>query len=220
MKPRMAPRSLRAEKSQPESVSSSSSEPTGPKVETAVSRSQFDHMWYPGRFGYAFTNALTIAGSLGGSKLNRKGTGWKTNGTFWSMDGGEVASRAKLTVISGTRVTPSRSFARVLASSVRLGLTRRGEVTPVIVSGARTMPDMSPGGVPVSSTRSGATADKVSPPAWPWLPRLRLLQRGGWRGRPECPSSATKRCCRRARHRRASRRPSLSPCRGGRSTMS
>jgi hypothetical protein len=32
--------------------------------------------------------ALTEAGSLGGSKLNLKGTGWKTDGTSWSMDGG------------------------------------------------------------------------------------------------------------------------------------
>jgi hypothetical protein len=60
---------------------SSSSEPAGPKVETTVSRSQVDHMWYPGRFGYAITKALTIAGSLGGLKLNRKGMGWKTDGT-------------------------------------------------------------------------------------------------------------------------------------------
>jgi hypothetical protein len=142
------------------------------------------------------------------------------DGTSWSMDGGEVASGAEHTVISGTRVTPSRSFARVLASSVRLGLTRRGEVTPAVVSGARTMPDMSPGGVPTSSTRSGATANKVSPPAWPWLPRLRLLRRGGWRGRPECSSSAAGRCRRRSRRRRASRRPSLSSRREGRSTMS
>jgi hypothetical protein len=128
----MAPGSLRAEKSQPESGSSSSSEPAGPKVETAVSQSQVDDMWYPGRFGYAFTKALTVAGSLGGSKLNRKGTGWKTNGTSWSLDGGGVASGAEHTVISSTRVTPSRSFARVLASSVRLVLTRRGEVTPAV----------------------------------------------------------------------------------------
>jgi hypothetical protein len=164
--------------------------------------------------------ALTVAGSLGGSKLNRKGTGWKTDGTSRSMDGGEVASGAEHTVISGTRVTPSRSFARVLASSVRLGLTRCGEVTPAVISGARTMPGMSLGGVPASSTRSGATADKVPPLAWPWLPHLRLLRRGGWRGRPECSSSATGRCCRRALHRRASRGPSLSSCREGRSTMS
>jgi hypothetical protein len=116
-------------------------------------------MWYPGRFGYAFTKALTIAGSLSGSKLNRKGTGWKTDGTSWSMDSGEVASGAEHTVISGTRVTPSRSFARLLASSVHLGLTRRGEVTPVVASGARKMFDMSLGGVPASSTHSGATAD-------------------------------------------------------------
>jgi hypothetical protein len=178
----MAPGSLRVEKSQPELGMSSSSEPAGLKVETAVSRSQVDHMWYPGRFGYAFTKALTIAGLLGGSKLIRKGMGWKTDGTSWSLDGGEVASGAVHTVISGTRVTPSRSFARVLASSVHLGLTRHGEVTPAIASGARAMSDMSRGGVPASLTRSGATADKVPPSAWPWLPRLRLLRRGGWQG--------------------------------------
>jgi hypothetical protein len=220
MKSRMAPGSLRLENSQPKSGSSSSSEPAGPKVETAVSRSQVDHIWYPGRFGYAFMKALTVAGSLGVSKLNQKDTGWKTNGTSWSMDGGEAASGAKHTVISGTRVTPSRSFARVLASSVRLGLTRCGEVTPAIVSGARTMHDMSRGGVSASSTRSGATAEKVPPPVWPWLPRLRLLRRGGWRGRPERSSSTVGRCCRRVRRRRASRRPSLSSRCEGRSTMS
>jgi hypothetical protein len=182
MKSRMAPRSLRLEKSQPESGSSSSLEPAGPKVETAVSRSQVDHMWYPRRFGYASTKALTVAGSLGVSKLNRKGTRWKMDGTSWSMDGGDIASGAEHTVISGTRVMPSRSFARVLASSVRLGLTHCGEVTPAVVLGARTMPDMSLGGVSASSTCSGATTDKVPPPVWPWLPRLFLLRRGGWRG--------------------------------------
>jgi hypothetical protein len=36
--------------------------------------------------------ALTEAGSLGGSKLNLKGTGWKTDGTSRLMDGDEVAS--------------------------------------------------------------------------------------------------------------------------------
>jgi hypothetical protein len=199
---------------------SSSSEPAGPKVETAVSRSQVDHMWYPRRFGYAFTKALTIAGSLGGSKLNRKGMGWKTDGTSWSLDSSEVASGAVHTINSGTRVMPSRPFTRVLASSVLLGLTRCEEVTPAVASGTRAMSDMSRGGVPASSTRSGATADKVLPPAWPWLPRLRLLRRGGWRGRPECSSSTAGRCYRRARHRRASRRPSLSSRRRGRSTMS
>jgi hypothetical protein len=147
-----------------------------------VSRSQVDHIWYPERSGYALTNALTEAGSLGGSKLNLKGTGWKTDGTFWSMDGGEVASEMDCTVISGTRLMPNKSFARVLASSVRLGLARCGEATSVVVSGARTTPVMSPAGVPVSSTRSGSTADEVSPPAWPWLPRLRLLRQGGWQG--------------------------------------
>jgi hypothetical protein len=50
--------------------------------------------------------ALTEAGSLGGSKLNLKGTGWKTDGTSRSMDGDEVASGTDCTVISGTRLCP------------------------------------------------------------------------------------------------------------------
>jgi hypothetical protein len=187
----MALGSRSPEKSQPKSGSSSSSEPAGPEVETTVSRSQDDHVWYPGRSGYALAKALTEAGSLGGSKLNLKGTGWKTDDTFWSMDGGEVASGTDCTVISGTRLTPSKFFARVLASSVRLGLARCGEATPVVVSGARTTPDMSPTGVPASSTRSGPTADEVPPPAWPRLPRLLLLRRGVWRGKSGCSSSAT-----------------------------
>jgi hypothetical protein len=167
--------SLSLEKSQPNSESSSSSEPAGPEVETAVSRSQDDRIGYPGRSGYALAEALTEAGPLGGSKLNLKGTGWKADGTSWSMDGGEVASGTDCTVISGTRLTPSKSFARVLTSSVRLGLACCGEVTPVVVSGERTTHDMAPAGVPASSTRSGPTADEVPPPAWPRLPRLLLL---------------------------------------------
>jgi hypothetical protein len=131
----MALGSRSPEKSQPKSGSSSSSEPAGPEVETAVSRSQVDHIGYPGRSGYALAKALTEARSLGGSKLNLKGTGWKTDGTSWSMDGGEVASGTECTVILGTRLTPSKSSARVLASSVRLGLARCGEATPVVVSG-------------------------------------------------------------------------------------
>jgi hypothetical protein len=219
MKSHMTPGSPRPEKSQPKSGSSSSSEPAGPEVETAVSRSQDDHIWYPGRFGYALAKVLTEARSLGGSKLNRKGTGWNTDGTSWSMEGGEVASGTKHTVISGTRLTLSRSFARALASLARLGLARCGEATLVVVSGMRTTPDMSPGGVPASSTRSGSTADKVPPPVWPRLPRLRLLWRGGWRGRPECSSSAAEGCRHRVRRRRARRLSSLSCC-DGRSTMS
>jgi hypothetical protein len=42
------------------------------------------------------------------------------------MDGGEVALGTKCTVISGTRLTPSKSFVRVLALSVRSGLARCG----------------------------------------------------------------------------------------------
>jgi hypothetical protein len=133
--------------------------------------------------------ALTEAGSLGGSKLNLKDTGWKTDGTSRSMDGDKVASGTDCTVISGTRLMPSKSSARVLASSVRLGLACCGETTLVVVSGARTTLDMSPAGVPASSTCS--TADEVPPPAWPWLPRLLLLRRGRRRDKPGCCSSAT-----------------------------
>jgi hypothetical protein len=146
--------------------------------------------------------ALTEAGSLGGSKLNLKGIGWKTGGTSRSMDGDEVASGTDCTVISGTRLTPSKPFASVLASSVRLGLACCRETTPVVVSGTRTTPDMSPVGVPASSTRS--TVDEVPPPAWPRLPRLRLLRRGRRRDKPECCSSATGGRHRRVRRRRAS----------------
>jgi hypothetical protein len=90
--------------------------------------------------------ALTEAGSLGGSKMNLKGTGWKTDGTSQSMDCVEVVSGTDCTVISGTRLTPNKPSASVLASSVRLGLACCGETTLVIVSGARTTPDMSPAG--------------------------------------------------------------------------
>jgi hypothetical protein len=182
MKPRMALGSLSPEKSRLKSGSSSSSEPAGPEVETAVSRSQVDHIWYPGRSGYALTKALTEAGSLGGSKLNLKGTRWKTEDTCWLVDGGEVASEMECVVISGTRLMPDKSLAKVSASSVCLGLAFCWEATPVVVSGARTTPDMSPAGVPASLTHSSLTAVEVLPPAWPWLPRLRLLRRGGWRG--------------------------------------
>jgi hypothetical protein len=71
--------------------------------------------------------ALTEAGSLGGSKLNLKGIGWKTDGTSRSMDGDEVASGSDCTVISGTMLTPSKPSASVLASFVRLGLARCGK---------------------------------------------------------------------------------------------
>jgi hypothetical protein len=145
--------------------------------------------------------ALTEAGSLGGSKLNLKGTGWKTDGTSRSMDGDEVASGTDCTVISGTRLTPSRPFTSVLASYVRLGLACCGETTLIVVSGARSTPDMSPVGVPTSSTRS--TADEVSPPAWPRLPRLLLLWRGRRRDKPGCCSSTMGGKRRRVRRRRA-----------------
>jgi hypothetical protein len=132
--------------------------------------------------------ALIEAGSLGGSKLNLKGTRWKTDGTSRSMDGDEVASGTDCTVMSGMRLTPSRPFASVLASSVHLGLACCGEMTLVVVSGARSTPDVSPAGAPASLTRS--TANEVSPPAWPRLPRLLLPRRGRRRDKPGCCSSS------------------------------
>jgi hypothetical protein len=145
--------------------------------------------------------ALTEAGSLGGLKLNLKGTGWKTDGTSRSVDGDEVASGTDCTVISGTRLTPSKSSARALASFVRLGLAHCGKTTLAVVSGARSTPDMSPAGVPASSTC--LATDEVPPPAWPQLPSLLLLQRGRWQDKPGCCSSTTGGRRRRVRRRRA-----------------
>jgi hypothetical protein len=48
------------------------------------------------------------------------------------------------TIISCTRLTPSKSFAIVLASPVCLGLACCGETTLVFVSDARSTPDVSP----------------------------------------------------------------------------
>jgi hypothetical protein len=159
----------------------------------------------PGRSGYALAKAFAEVESLGGSKLNLKGTGWETDGTSWLMDGGEVASGTECAVISSARLMPNKPLARVLASLVRLGLARCWEATLVVVSGARITPDMSPVGVSASSTHSGPTADEVPPLAWPWLLRLLLLWRGGWRGKLGCSSSAMGGSCRRVRLRRASR---------------
>jgi hypothetical protein len=106
----------------------------------------------------------------------------KTDGTSWLVGGGEVVVETKCVVISSARLMPDKSLARVLTSSVRLGLARCWEVTPVVVPGARITPDKSPAGVPAPSTRSGPTADEALSLAWPWLPRLRLLRRGGWWG--------------------------------------
>jgi hypothetical protein len=96
----------------------------------AVNRSQDDRIGYPGRSGYALAKALTKAGSLGGSRLNLKGTGWKTDGTSWSMDGGEVTSGTDCTIISGTRLTPSKPFARVLSYQSAWGLHVAGKRHP------------------------------------------------------------------------------------------
>jgi hypothetical protein len=86
------------------------------------------------------------------------------------VDRGEVASEVECVVISGARLMPDKSLARVPAPSVRLGLAFCWEATPVVVSGARITPDMSPAGVSASSTRSGPTAVEVLPPAWHGCP--------------------------------------------------
>jgi hypothetical protein len=92
------------------------------------------------------------------------------------VDGGEVVVETKRVAVSGARLMPDKSLARVLASSVRLGLAFCGEVSSIVVSGVRLTSDMSPAGVPAPSTYFGLTADEVLPLAWPWLPRLRLLR--------------------------------------------
>jgi hypothetical protein len=163
--------------------------------------------------------ASTKAKSLGGLRLNPKGTRWESVGTSWLTGCDEVTSGADCTVVSGTRVTPGKSFASVLASSVCLGLACCGETTLVFVSDARSTPDVPPVGAPVPSTRS--TADEVPPPAWPWLPRLLLRRRGRGRGELECCSSTMRGRRRRFCRRRAGCRPPLSLSHGGgRSIMS
>jgi hypothetical protein len=120
--------------------------------------------------------ASTEAGSLGGSQLDLKGMERETDGTSRSTGGDEVALGTDCTIVSGTRLTPSMSFASVLASSICLELACCGETTLVFVSDARSTPDVSPAGAPEPSTRS--TTDEVPPPAWPCLPRLLLRRRG------------------------------------------
>jgi hypothetical protein len=120
--------------------------------------------------------ASTEAGSLGGSQLNLKGMGRETDGTSRSTGGDEATSGTDCTVVLGTRLTPNKSFASVLASFVCLELVCCGETTLVFVSDARSTPDVSPVGAPALSTRS--TADEVPPPAWPCLPCLLLCRWG------------------------------------------
>jgi hypothetical protein len=190
MKSRMALGLPSPEKSQQKSGSSSSLDPEGSYVETSASRSQGDRIRNPRGFGLASTRASAKAKSLGGSRLNPKGVRWESVGTSWSTGGDEVTSVTDCTVVSGTRVTPSKPFASVLASSVCSELACCGETTLVFVSNARSMPDAPPVGAPAPSTCS--TADEVLPPAWPWLPRLLLRRRERGRGELECYSSATR----------------------------
>ena len=126
---------------------------------------------------------------------------------FRSTGGNEVTSGTDCTAVSGTRVTPSKPFASVLASSVCSGLACRGEIALVFVSSARSMPGAPPVEVLALSTRS--TADEALPPTWPWLPRLPLRRRGRGRDELEGCSSTTRGRHRRFRRRRAGGRPPL-----------
>jgi hypothetical protein len=130
---------------------------------SAVSRSQGDRTRYPRGFGLASKRVLTEAESLGGSRPNLKDARWESVGTFWSTVGDEVASGTDCTVVSGTRVTLSKSFASVLASCVCLRLACCGEAALVFVSDTRSMPDAPSVGAPAPSTRS--IANEVPLPA-------------------------------------------------------
>jgi hypothetical protein len=77
--------------------------------------------------------ASTKAKSLGGLRLNPEGMRWESVGTSWSTGGDEVKSGVDCTAVSGTRVTPSKSLASVLASSVCLGLACCRETVLVFV---------------------------------------------------------------------------------------
>src|SRR5699024_10585819 len=83
----------------------------------SVSRSQGDRIQNPRGLGLASTRASAKAKPLGGSRLNPKGVGWESVGTSWSTGGDEVTSGTDCTVVSGTRVTPSKTSSSVLASS-------------------------------------------------------------------------------------------------------
>ena len=117
----------------------------------------------------------TEAESLGGLRPNPKDARWESVGTFWSTGGDEVTSGTDCTVVSGTRVTSSKLFASVLASSACSGLACRVETALVFVSSAKSIPGAPLVGVPALSTRS--TADEALPPAWPWLPCFPLRRR-------------------------------------------
>jgi hypothetical protein len=116
--------------------------------------------------------ASTKAKLPGGLRLDPKGVRWASVGTSWSTGGDKVTSGADYTIVSGTRVTPSRSFASVLASSVCLGLACCGETALVFVSDARSMPDVPPvgaGAVDSLDNRRGAASclALVAPPPPP-----------------------------------------------------
>jgi hypothetical protein len=121
--------------------------------------------------------ALTKAGSLGGLKLNLKGTGWKTDGTSRSMDGDEVASGTDCTVISGTRLTPSKSFASAGAiCPLGVGMLRGNDIRRCLKreDNVRHVPCWGAGVVDSLDSRRGAASclATVAPPPPPAARRV------------------------------------------------
>jgi hypothetical protein len=98
----------------------------------------------PRGFGLASTRAPAKARSLGRLRLNPNDVGWESVGTSWSTSGDKVTSGTDCTVVSGTRVTSSKLFASVLASSACSGLVCRGETALVLVSSAKSIPGAPP----------------------------------------------------------------------------
>jgi hypothetical protein len=116
----------------------------------------------PRGFGLASTRAPAKARSLGGLRLNPNDVGWESVGTSWSMSGDQVTSGTDCTVVSGTRVTSSKLFASVPASSACSGLACRGESALVFVSSAKSIPGAPPvggaGAVDSLDSRRGAAS--------------------------------------------------------------
>jgi hypothetical protein len=103
---------------------------------------------------------------------------WEPVGTSWSTGGDEVASRADCTIVSGKRVTPSKSLASVLVGVLRgngARLRLRREV------GARRVPRWGAGAVDSLDSRRGAAsylalvAPPPPPPAGEVMGQTRML---------------------------------------------
>jgi hypothetical protein len=95
------------------------------------------------------------------------GVRWEPVGTSWSTGGDEVTSGTDCTVVSGTRVTPSKPFVSVLAPSVCLGDGARLRLKREV--DARRAPRWGAGAVDSLDSRRGAASclALVAPPPPP-----------------------------------------------------